>query len=475
VNKSIEQTFERCPMRSEITRCFFHAMKLTTPHQLLELAIDKLNSGAPEHGLVFALRAVNLAASQRDEEARRRALNIASGCCVMSGDYADAIDYGLQSAALARQLQRDDAMLNALANVTGALGQIGFCEETVDIVGRVATCYADREDCREDVQKLLTNAANACLGGQYYDETIRFSREAIKYSREVSDETSAYVRMCNEFNSMKAAIALDRPSEVDTCFKLINAIATAYPTPYHQCNQRFACALYEHYTLGASEGAIAELEALLPIAHGFSATYMDVLRWLPTLIAHSDANDAAARVAQHRRTLVDYEQSKRAARIQRVLAVASASSSDSDTAATDVDVLFTRRWIESLIDTPVINARHPERTQARLNYDQQRALERIAVSARVVEDLTGFSIYRIGKLAALIAEAIGYSALESRALEWAVRLSPTGADALRANHTLHPALTLATEIAQNQRRPALALRPRDPRSGTDRSDCDHVR
>jgi response regulator RpfG family c-di-GMP phosphodiesterase len=401
-------------------------MQTMTPAQLLELAIAKITSGDPECALVFALKAVNLAASQHDHDQRRRALNIASNSCVRSGDYADAIDYGLQSAALARRLHRDDAMVNAFVNVTLALTHIGFFEEAIDIASRIAGLYADQDDCRDDVQMLLTNAANACLGAQYYAEVIHYSREAIELHREIGDDDSAYVRLYNEFNWMKAAIALDQPTAVDERFTLIETIANAYSTVDHQHNLRFAKALYRYYAQRETEFALAELEALIALTDGFSPIQVDVLQWAIRL---SEEMKDTQRTAHYRRTLVEHGRMKQAARIRRALTATAESLSSvsaESPAPVEVDVSATKRWIEQLIEAPTIDERYPERITARLHRDKQLALERITVSAQVAVDLTGLSIYRIGRLTAHLAETIGYTVQAARTIELAARLHPIG-------------------------------------------------
>jgi tetratricopeptide (TPR) repeat protein len=258
-------------------------MKTMTATQLLELAIVKLHDGAPECALVFALRAVNRASEAGDDESRRRALNIASNSCLMGGTYADAIDYGLQAAAVARLLRRDDALVNALLNVTAALVHIGRYEETVAIACNVANRFANRFDCIEDTRQLLTNAAGAQLASEDFSEAIRYCKEAIDLYCEVSDEASARSRLIDELNWMKAAIASDRPETVDARFKFVNDIVAAYPTPYHTCNLRFAKALYAHYSGGQTVFAMNELESLLDATQGFSTIHVDVLQWLVRL------------------------------------------------------------------------------------------------------------------------------------------------------------------------------------------------
>ncbi len=420
-------------------------MEMTTPAQLLKLAIVKLSDGDPECALVFALKAVNFAAAHRDDEARRRALNIASGCCVMAGIYADAIDYGLQSASLARALNRDDALVNALLNVTAALTHIGRFEEAIEIAQRAAVRFANSEDCREDTRQLLTNAAGAHLSAQDFGDAICLSQQAIALHGEVNDEHSARLRLIDEFNWMKAAISLDEPAAVAERMKLIEQIAVAYPTLHHQHNLQFANALYAHYFAGQTDAAISELETLVDATVGFSTIQVDALQWLIRL---SEFGNDLPRISRYRRLLSEHTHAAKATRVQRALALVSSGQ------VTEVDVnsSSTERRVEQLLEGAGAESRvNPVRATACLTRDEQLAIERIAVSVQVVDDLTGLSIYRIGKLASLIADAMGYRALESRALECATRLYPIGSDALLTAHGRHPALQLAASIAQNHR------------------------
>jgi hypothetical protein len=148
--------------------------------ELVELAIARQQEGKPECGLVFCLKAINLcvnrSVSQRDLETQRRALNVASNCCLQSGDYIDAIEFGLISAALARDLKREDAMIAALVNVTAALTHIGQTEEACQIAKNVAKAYERRNDCNEDIRLLLTNAAGAHLVDTDFNDASRCRR-----------------------------------------------------------------------------------------------------------------------------------------------------------------------------------------------------------------------------------------------------------------------------------------------------------
>jgi tetratricopeptide (TPR) repeat protein len=417
-------------------------METTSPAQLLELAIAKVSDGKPEYGLVFALKAVNLAASSGDEDQKRRALNIASYSCYLCGDFADAVDYGLQSAALARALGREDAMLNALANVTAAMSDIGFREETVDIVSRTVVRYANREDCQNDLQILLTNAANACIGMKHYAEAIHFCGAAIEQHPEIDSEDIAYVRLVNELNWFTAAVSLDQPTAVDTRLQFMREIVVAYPSVHHAYILAIANAVYLHYSERRTLAAIADLEKLLVVAKGVGTVELDTLRWL---IEISKQTYDRERAAIYERAMSDHVTIKQVSRIKRAIA----AIADSEAPSGRVNIATTKQWIESLLVTPFIGARHPERTEARLSRDKQTALERIAVSARVKDDLTGLSTYRIGKLASFVAAGFGYTALEARALDWAVRLYPIGSASLIATHEIHPALKLAADVAQN--------------------------
>jgi putative two-component system response regulator len=369
-------------------------MEPDTPSKLLELAIAHYTESTPENGLSPALRAAKLASDECDLGLRRRALNVASAICVMIGDHADAIDYGLQSAALARQLQRDDAMINALVNVVGGLSHIGFFDEALHISERVTKLYGTRKGYAEDVRLMLTNASHAALCNRHYADAALLCEQAIHLHGEVSDAETANARLRDEFNWMKAAIELDEPTLVDDRLRMIRTIESAYPTARNRLNLRFAEALDLHYSRGATQAAVAELGRLREATANYTPIHVDLLRSLIRLCELSGDGHSAAIYGND---LLVYTQEKQIARIKRSLA--------------NIDTM-----------TP----HSPERRQSPIHRSVHSELERIAANAQVAFDLSGTSIYRIGKLAGLLAREAGYAEKDSRALEIATRLHDIG-------------------------------------------------
>jgi response regulator RpfG family c-di-GMP phosphodiesterase len=417
-----------------------NAMKTTTTAQLLELAIAKQQEGEPESGLVFCLKAVNLAVSMGDRATQRRALNIGSNCCLLSANYIDAIEYGLQSAALARELGRDDAMIAALVNVTSALAQIGQTEEAIHTALNVAKAFENRIDCNEDTRQLLTNAAGAHIINQDYMEAMRASIKAIDIDGEIRDENSARARLIDELNWFIAAIAMDMPSTVDARIKQISSIADAYPSMEHKLVARFSSALYGHYSNEMTEEAIALLDALVEEAEGFSTIQTDCYQWLIRLCEQSQQVERANR---YRQALIDRQQAKQRLRVQRALGIPELLEQRD----TKSKLSTSSDWLKTLVEKTKPVRVGEERTEKVLPHEQQTALERLSANAQIVHDLTGKSIFRIAKLISMIAECVGFSPKQSRALEFAARLYPIGANAF-PSEAVHPILTMATTIAR---------------------------
>jgi HD-GYP domain-containing protein (c-di-GMP phosphodiesterase class II) len=357
-------------------------MKPENPAKLLELAIAHYSENTPENGLSFALQAAYSARDGSDPAVRRRALNVASAICVMIGDHADAIDYGLQSASHARELKRDDAMINALVNVATALTHIGLFEEAQHIAQRVSLRFAERSDCAEDVRLMLTTAAHNALCNRHYGEAAELSERAIAMNGEVSDSESANARLRDEFNWMKAAIELDEPSIVSDRMQMIRTIESAYPTARNQLNLRFAEALDLHYSQGATQAAVAELGRLRDETASYTPIHIDLLRCLVRLCKFCGDADSAAIFGNN---LVAYTQEKQMARIRRSIA-----------------------------------------NMVTLDPSVHNELERIATNAQFAFDLSGSSIYRIGKLAGMLAREVGDNDSAGNTIELATRLHDIG-------------------------------------------------
>jgi response regulator RpfG family c-di-GMP phosphodiesterase len=419
-----------------------NAMKRTTPAQLLELAIAKQQEGEPECGLLFCLKAINLAVSIGDRATQRRALNVASNCCLLGANYIDAIEYGLQSAALARELRRDDAMIAALVNVTAALAHIGQIEEAVQIALNVARAFENRIDCNEDARQLLTNAAGAYIIDHDYMEAMRASMRAINVDGEIRDEGSANARAIDELNWFVAAVAMDLPSTADARMKQIGAIAEAYPSKQNKLRVQFVEALHLHYANEMTDEAIAQLDALIEKTEGFSTIQTDCYQWLIRLCQHTQQVE---RVNRYRQALVDRQQAKQRKRVQRALGIPELL----ETRGTKLMFSTSNDWLKALVEkTTPVHVRS-ERTEKVLPHEQQAALERLSANAQILHDLTGKSIYRIAKLTSMLAQCAGFSLLQSRALELATRLYPIGVNAF-PSEDVHPALAIATTIARGR-------------------------
>jgi HD-GYP domain-containing protein (c-di-GMP phosphodiesterase class II)/Flp pilus assembly pilin Flp len=414
-------------------------MKKSRPQELIELAIAQQQLGEPEIGLAYCLKAVRIACEGADRESERRGFNVASNCCMLSADYATAIEYGLKAAAIARELKRDDAMLAALTNVTAALTHIGQTEEAVQIAINVVAQFEGRTDCKEDTRTLLTNAAGAQLVEQDFIESMRLTIKAIEIDGEVRDADSARARLIDELNWLTAAIAVDMPNTVDARMRQITAIVEAYPCKGHELRLRLANAIYLNYRENSVYESIGMLESLVVDALGFSTIQVDCYNWLIQLCQKSNQLERANR---HQQALIDHRNAKQHARLRRVFgatrSIEQHAISATDTAADG--------WIKAIINETANYRLAMERSDAILQASKQRALEALSANVQMLHDLTGRSIYRIAKLTSLLSRCIGFTDAQSRSLELSTRLYPIGVSALKTQTSPHQAIAVAATI-----------------------------
>jgi HD-GYP domain-containing protein (c-di-GMP phosphodiesterase class II) len=256
----------------------------------------------------------------------------------------------------------------------------------------------------------------------------------------VEDEVSARARLIDELNWLLAAIALDLPSTVDARMTQIVAIVEAYPCQEHALRKQFVDALYMQYAHGRVIEAIHVLEALILQTDGFNTIQMDCYQWLIRLCNTANQHE---RANQHKQALSDRQAAKKLCRLQRVLGI----PEEAENGKVPPKASATTKWLKTLVDEAVLAKLNPERTEKTLNTEHQLTLERFAANLQIVEDLTGLSIYRIAKLTSLLADRIGYTPLQSRALELATRLYPIGESALRLYANSHPPLAVSAAIA----------------------------
>jgi putative two-component system response regulator len=384
---------------------------------LLSMATAYIPRASPEKGIRFAERALDIAMAYELKEETRRGFNVCSALYVLTGAAADAVEYGLMAASLAKQLGYAAAAVNSLTNVNAALVLMGLHDEAVKIADRVFTAFADHEDCVMDVALVNTNAAKAALALKRYDIAAQYAQRAIA-GLDVDSAHDASYRLLNEFTWMQCAIAKDEVATVNARMSEIDRIAEQHPSSRNDLNRRFAAALHLGFTQKAPLATIGQLGYLTAAASKFVPIYTDVLQHLATLC--SEAGDHRSAL-YYTGELVDTVGHARLGKLRDLLAELGqrphAIVPQKDSAQSVID-----RIVAKVIE----HVPAPVRVEKLADSALTKVLERLAATAELCDEPSRRAIYRVGKLAGLLARELGYTDAQAVALEHAARLHDIG-------------------------------------------------
>lgn len=393
------------------------SLALQTHRVLLGVATLHIPRATPEKGVRFAERALDIAVAFGFTEEKRRGFNVCSALYVLTGAAADAVEYGLMAASIAKELDYHAAVVNSLANVNAALLMMGLHEDAVEIADRVDKAYANCNDCTQDLALVLTNAAKAALVLKRYAVAERYARRALDGLR-ADDEHDAGYRLLNEFTRLQCAMTTEDADAVSQRMGEIHRIAERFPTQRNDLNRRFAAALYVGHTQKAHLATIGQLGYLTAAAAEFTPIYSDVLLTLANLCSHANDHRSALFYAGE---LVDTVGNERLGRVRNLIA---------EIGQFTKPVLPQKNSAQALIDRivaqTVATQKSPMRIEVIADNKLMSALERMAATAELCDDPSRRAIYRVGKLSALLARELGYNNAQADALERAARLHDIG-------------------------------------------------
>jgi putative two-component system response regulator len=384
---------------------------------LLGVAIAHIPRAAPERAIRFAERALDIAMAYELKEETRRSFNVCSALYALTGAAADAVEYGLMAASLAKADDYNAAVVGSLANINAALILMGLHDEAVEIADRVFAAFADDQDCVMDVALVNTNAAKAALTLKRYDTAKQYSQRAIAGLSSDRAHDATY-RVLNEFTWMQCAIATDDVATANARMIEIDRIAAQYPSPRNDLNRRFAAALHLGFTQKAPLATIGQLGYLTAAASKFVPIYTDVLQHLTTLCSEAGDHRSALYYAGE---LVDSVGHARLGKLRDLIA---------ELGQKPTTITPQKDSAQSVINRIVAKAIEPAPARPRVDTLGEpalaKSLERLAATAELCDEPSRRAIYRVGKLAGLLARELGYGEAQAVALEHAARLHDIG-------------------------------------------------
>jgi|GEM_PF-1126933 len=398
---------------------------------LLDVSEQLVARGRPEEGVRIAERAVDNAEDQKLTQLLLHARNVHSAASCSAGFYANALQSAVTATTLARESGDRMAAAEGWVNVTATLFAMGCYRETISVALRAIRSFRHVAACSEFVGCLSGNLARAALATRHYALAAESAREACERLGLPRDIRGIVNRVSAERTWMQASIGLnDQPSAVAR-LEFIRGASPASPHAVLQVHRLLAEAAYEIYA-GSSGIAIARLLDLLDRTQTMRDLYQDNLRLLVRAYERDGDHSQALLFLG---TLVGLFAETQPGTVASLLGVINERQQTLYPGKEDV-----RSVLHSIVRaTPgdkVIAAAMPVWKKSP-EQEYRGAYERLAISAQEyrgayerlamsAENLDGRHVYRVGRLAGLLAAKLRFDTKFCDEVEKGARLHDIG-------------------------------------------------
>ncbi len=364
-------------------------------------------------GIANAEKAVAIAEKTSNFSLLRRAYSVLGNLHNSTKDYVQATVCYARAVEIARSIGDRTGECASIANLAVARFNSGLLEECRTLNALVIELAKQLQDPRlsEVKAQAYHNIALASLMLGDINIGRNNIEEAVSQGHEPRDQFQAYQRVIVEYTYVRL---LSKAGEFETARER-SALAREYsrmanspPASIQASLAESACDLNE----GKWDIALTRLQKLLEQARVNESARRDVLEAL--VVGHHKAGHNERARELHRDYLNALSQTQRKAAKQQLEALKRAFR-PLGKAANDED---------SVLPVEVLAKLRDHHAELWLNF--RRKLEAMAVLAELRDDATGEHAFRVGRLAALFAQRLGYSAADVETVELAARLHDIG-------------------------------------------------
>lgn len=367
--------------------------------------------GQSFEALESASTAVHIAESSGHETLLRKSLTYLGILCTDTGDVSRGIQCYARALDLAQKLNDQDAECIVWNNLGNALLQLAQYQDAVACFEHVIDlCGADPRSKKFRISA-LTNIALCSLHTEDFSAGLRASETALSESDEPHSSPELVARVLAENNYSRLLLEVNAVEKAGQRCELARRYAAKSKSFRAEIVASIAEGLYEVHA-GRVDIGITRLSGTLERARLVRTMLRDVLA---ALVKSYEI------IGQPERALVYLREMIEATRKSR-----------QDNALTHL------KNLEQLRQTPVAESpfatrlqRHEEALRGKvaereLFKSRIEMLERLAVTAELRDDSTGQHSYRVGKLAALLAQEFGCDDETCHMIELAARLHDIG-------------------------------------------------
>jgi putative two-component system response regulator len=409
---------------------------------ILDVAFAMSLRGKGHDALPLAERAIDLSNEHSLRAELRRSYSVYGVLSTDTGVPAKGVEFALRAIEIATELGEDKGIVTAQVNLTAALCMMGLYRECVDVALQAQARYGSDERFRLEVGAARTNMVNACIALQRFEQGAETAKASAEFLGLPRDSNGIFLRLVCESNWLKCAIGLNDKETARKRIKMVQGLAEAFKTPRTELNRQLADAAYEIYA-GELTLAAAKLLKLLETSKAMPTLYRDNLVLL--VRAYEKAHDHTG-VLIYLGKLVEFLAKSQVDNVKRALDALKVKVQTPMPGKDDVQDLIAA--IQRDGQLPRKDAEVPEPMY-------RDAFERLAVTAELREDTWGKHAYRVGRLAGLLADELGYGHRFSEEIELAARLHDIGKLGIPDGLLLKPGKLTAAEFTIIQRHTSL--------------------
>lgn len=383
----------------------------------IKLLIDTAYAASPRgrsnEAIPLVERALDLAQEAALQPEIRRAYSVYSLLSTDAGFPARGVECAVRAAEIAERIGDDMGVVSARINLTAALHSLGLYRECIDVAtGVIASCANDPK-YTAFAAIAYGNMAASALALREYQLGADVAGAACKGLGLPRDAGGIFNRLIYESTWMKCAIGLDDATVASERLKMVQGLADAFKAPRTELNRRLAEAAHAVYA-GELTIAVAMLLKLLETSKAMPTLYRDNLSLL--VRAYEKAHDHTG-VLIYLGKLVEFLAKSQVDNVKRALDALKVRVQTPLPGKDDVQDLIAAIQRDGSLPRKDVEVPEPM---------YRDAFERLAVTAELREDTWGKHAYRVGRLAYLLAEELGYGHRFCEEIELAARLHDIG-------------------------------------------------
>ena len=368
-------------------------------------------SGIPLLALGPARQALKLVERAGNVGASRKALNLLGILCADTGSLAEAIECYSAALEIARDTGDGEGEATTWLNLGIALTYMSRYQEALRCLDQVGV-HAPAERIGKILCQKAAHSRSVCLFNLGDFESAKASVElSIAGTDEPANSGDLYSRIVREHHYMQVLLELGEFKAARERLEIASRFAAKANIARGDETIVLMEGLIDAYCGDASRG-LEKLENLLSSARNATASDLDVLTALARSYEQAGRNEKALDCLQ---AILKISRSRREEDVLRHIALAGGALRAPDATRQDLSTLHFRQ--------AQLRAKLAEQNLFRA---QVELLERLAITADLREEESGEHGYRVGKLASLFAEDLGWSKEECLAIELAARLHDIG-------------------------------------------------